>query len=250
MEQSWPPSRHSSSRTPSPFTTARNLSSPSPSPRHSPTTTTEAIPTGHSAPAHPQSPDDGPDLSASPAGPSSPAVDVRLLEYVSPCDAHLICPICHCPLEKPARLDCDHVFCSECLERAVAEQTSRGRARTCPSCRRALDHHGDDNGTHRRRSMPRILLRMLDDLVVRCPNHAAGCGANVTRGEVVQHVKAYCGYTAVECAAGACSLSVLRKDREKGCDHYPVSCEHCAELLLRKDMPVSNRRREVGCCDH
>lgn len=176
-------------------------------------------------------------LAAGSLGPSPspsrrrPKIDVRLLDYVSHCDNNLTCLICHAPFCRPTRLQCDHIFCRDCLRQSF--DSRRLSVRTCPVCRSPVDF---ENSKPKTRSMPRLMLQMLDELVVRCPNHEAGCKAEAKRGDVQHHVDLYCDYTIVECPAEGCSLGIARKDRRKGCLHGSVACEDCSAIVMEKDL--------------
>lgn len=85
--------------------------------------------------------------------------------------------------------------------------------------------------------MPRILDRMLDDLMVRCPLKDEGCNEQVQRCEVQQHVDKKCAYSEVECPAENCMLSTLRKDAEKQrCLHGMLQCEDCNQFFMEQDL--------------
>ena len=100
----------------------------------------------------------------------------------------------------------------------------------CPSCRR-MTHASEIT------SMPKILDRMLDDLMVRCPLKDEGCNEQVQRCDVQQHVDKKCAYSEVECPAESCMLSILRKDLEKQrCLHEMVECEDCNGFFMERDL--------------
>lgn len=160
--------------------------------------------------------------------PFSNAVDFRSLEYVGSYDHNLMCAICHCPFVEPARLDCDHVFCRDCINQALMHQTRD--AKCCPACR-----------TKTRRistiPVPKIINRILDDLVVRCPFSKEGCAEELPRGAVQDHVDRYCIYSEVECPSDECPYPVQRKDAEKQrCLHSRVRCEYCEVSLIEREM--------------
>lgn len=100
----------------------------------------------------------------------------------------------------------------------------------CPSCRRMFY-------ASEITSMPKILNRMLDDLMVTCPLKDQGCNEQIQRCEVQQHVDKKCAYSEVECPAENCLLSVLRKDMEKQrCLHSMLQCEDCNEFFMERDL--------------
>ena len=167
-------------------------------------------------------------------------VDLRALEYVDSYDHNLIC---HSPLVKPVRLECEHVFCRHCVNEAVYHQ---GRdlgtnSTTCPSCRRNLDH---------RKIVPvtKVLTHILDELRVKCPFKDDGCCEIKPRGDVQDHVDKYCNYAEIECPMKSCSLTLRRKDAQgQQCLHNEVKCQDCEDPLMEKDL--ENHRQhycEVG----
>lgn len=158
------------------------------------------------------------------------APDFQNLDYLADADSNLVCLICHTPFDRPVQLACEHYFCRECLDHAWAPQP-HGR-RSCPTCRRAVETEGDI------RPVPRIIETMLDELLVKCPNHKAGCTWSSQRVNVHDHVMLYCEYTPVMCSAHDCRLPTTQKDFHKGCLHYTVSCDDCHTSLMKKDLEV------------
>ena len=155
-------------------------------------------------------------------------VDLRSLEYVGSYDHNLMCAICHCPFVEPARLDCDHFFCRDCVNQALMHQARD--AKCCPSCRRKT----------RRISIvpvPKIINRILDELPVRCPYAKEGCSEELPRGAVQDHVDRYCIYSEVECPSDECPFTVQRKDAEKQrCLHTLVCCEYCKVSFMERNL--------------
>lgn len=169
-------------------------------------------------------------------------VDLRSLEYVGSYDHNLMCAICRCPFVEPARLDCDHFFCRECVDQALMHQERE--AKCCPACRRKT----------RRISIvpvPKIINRILDELLVKCPFFKEGCAEELPRGAVQDHVDRYCIYAEVECPSDGCRLPVRRKEMEKQrCLHGMVSCEYCEVSLMERELESHQTRcnvRPVPC---
>lgn len=158
----------------------------------------------------------------------NPPVDLRLLDYVSPYDNNLMCPICRCPFVDPVVLnECDHCFCRDCIRQTWnlnTTYTPMGPRGDCPSCRTPAK-------LGPRSATTKILKNMTDELIVKCPKGEEGCKAEVKRGEIQDHINIYCGYALVECVADGCELPLRRKDTIQGCLHYGVSCLDC-----RKEM--------------
>lgn len=173
-----------------------------------------------------------PGLSTRPQRPQLNPVDLRALEYVGTYDHNLMCAICYCPFVSAVRLPCEHVFCLRCVNDAMTISGTgfRPSSVNCPSCRRMT--HASEIA-----SMPKILDRMLDDLMVRCPLKDEGCNEQVQRCEVQQHVDKKCAYSEVACPAEDCMFFVLRKDVEKQrCLHGMLQCEDCNESFMERDL--------------
>jgi hypothetical protein len=161
-----------------------------------------------------------------------PPFDLRLLDYVSQVDSNLLCPICHAPFADPKRLECDHIFCDDCLQ-CTFEQTQRNSStRTCPTCRRELQDK------EKAAPLPRILSYMLDELVVKCPNSSKGCAWSDKRVEVQDHIELYCDLAIVPCPEESCDQTIYFRDSKQGCLHYSIECEDCGTSLMRKDLQV------------
>ena len=178
----------------------------------------------------------------------NPPVDLRLLDYVSPYDDNLMCPICRCPFVEPVALDgCDHCFCRDCIRQCWNNHRNYnplGPRGDCPTCRTPAKL-GPRNATSK------ILVNIVDDLVVKCPKSDEGCKAEVKRGEIADHVGIYCGYALVECIGEDCELPVRRKDAAQGCLHYGVSCLSCRTELQKWKLDVHWQNecpdRQVQC---
>jgi phage FluMu protein Com len=170
---------------------------------------------------------------------STPTVDLHALEYDGPVDENLICPICRVPLVSPVITHCDHVFCHRCLVTAHALNPC------CPVDRLPLRLVSE---TH---TAPKIVHNQLDNLPVKCPNRALGCGLVVARSLVENHVSRYCEKTLVPCPHPSCDKTVARRDVGKGCLHYDVSCEFCDQTLQRAELEEHQEKecpnRKTGC---
>jgi len=151
------------------------------------------------------------------------------MDYVSAVDSNLLCPICHSAFYEPTRLLCDHVFCKDCLQQSFDNR--RSVAKTCPSCRTVVD-------TEKEWTLPvqRIITRMLDELVVTCPNE--GCEDEKCRGEIRAHLDSYCQYTPVPCTGVTCEEFIPRKDANGECLHGLVTCQDCGKEMMAKDIEV------------
>jgi hypothetical protein len=155
-------------------------------------------------------------------------VDLRALDYVDPPNENLICAICASPFVTPMELGCGHIFCKECLYDHL--QSGIQSASRCPKCRRQVDGVSP---------VSTILVHLLDELEVECPNHASGCDLNIKRYTIRDHVKQYCPFTEVPCSSSDCELFIERRHAGEDCLHSYVECGDCLELIMEKDMPVS-----------
>ena len=171
-------------------------------------------------------------------------VDLRSLDYVAPFDHNLMCAICHCPFVTPVKLDCDHVFCQECVNRAMMHQDRESR--TCPTCRSKI-RQGVVT------PVPKIIVRILDELLAKCVFHEEGCTELVTRGAMQDHVDRYCDYSRVPCPLEDCDLKVRRKDADKGCLHSIIECDDCSQSMMEQDLDLHRtkhcKRRKASCPD-
>ena len=167
----------------------------------------------------------------------STGLDMRNLEYVTAFDYNLVCPICHCPFVLPVRLKCDHVFCNDCLLGAWEHQDD---VKTCPTCRRRTN---DQSIT----SVPKIVERILEDLVVKCPMTEVGCTETMTRGALKHHLERYCGYFQVDCPEEGCQQKIQRRFSTAKCLHCIISCPDCEHKVMKKDLDDHiNRLCEVS----
>ena len=168
------------------------------------------------------------DSDALPPKPRTSPVDFRSLEYVGSYDHNLMCAICHCPFVTPVKLDCDHFFCEKCINLALMHQEND--VKCCPTCRRKTSQNSIV-------PVPKIINRMLDELLVRCPAQKEGCAEELVRGTVQHHVDRYCSFSEVECPSDKCSRTVKRADAgKKRCLHNNVRCHYCDLLFMEQDL--------------
>ena len=101
--------------------------------------------------------------------------------------AGLRCAICHDVFVDPVcGVDCQHVFCSSCIDRALTRQSQ------CPLCRLALDP------TQLRQSQP--IQALVNDLEVRCDYRTSGCGWTGRLQDCAAHQAACSVKLTIDCA--------------------------------------------------
>jgi hypothetical protein len=156
-------------------------------------------------------------------------VDLRALDYVESPNESLVCTICAAPFIIPMELGCEHIFCEDC----IYEHLSCGiqSASSCPKCRRPVASL---------KPVPKLLNQLLDELEAECPNKSAGCLQPLKRYTVNDHVNKYCDYEELRCPKSNCSGQIQRRFLGKGCLHTHIECEVCNDLIMEKDLAVSN----------
>ena len=143
----------------------------------------------------------------------SRSVDLRALECITDYDSHLMCPICHVPFVDPVVLDCDHTFCSSCLEEYQAGGQDGLRNR-CPTCRAFLL-----SAAHK---ASRLIVNMCNEIKVKCPNE--DCEDVVARGYIEQHATKECPHQWLECPDSVCGKKVKRRN------YVPEQCIHSSHI--------------------
>lgn len=160
--------------------------------------------------------------------PRSNPVEARSLEYIGSYDSNLMCPICRCPFVDPTKINCDHYFCRICITTALSHQGSGSKS--CPTCRRKTS---EDSVV----AAPKLISRILDELLVKCLYHLKGCPEKMPRGAIQDHIDHYCGFVDIQCPSEKCPLLVRRKDAlRKQCLHHRVHCQYCDELCYVFDI--------------
>ena len=166
---------------------------------------------------------------------SQPTIDLRALEYDVEYDSNLMCPICHVPFINPVVLDCDHTFCSDCLEQYRTAGSSTERSR-CPTCR---SYH---LGGFRRAS--RLIKNMCNDIRVTCPNE--GCKSTMARGCIEQHSTKECPDQDMSCPDVTCTHTTKRKSFvPEQCVHKThIKCECGASIRLGRGESIKHKDGE------
>lgn len=171
------------------------------------------------------------------SGTGDNAIDLRSLEAVSEYNKNLMCLVCHCPFITPTRLRCDHIFCRSCLDDCIKSSSDMNQFTQpseflCPTCRTPT------NATYT--TVPRLVVAMCDDILVKCPYHAEGCTETIQRGHAQVHVDKYCEYRWMPCPDAQCEKKIRKKDlgSEDRCLHTLVDCGQCGESVMELDFEV------------
>ena len=129
----------------------------------------------------------------------------------------LTCPLCLDPFLEPQVTPCDHAFRSSCAASHFRNNPS------CPICRAPCRLEALGKGD-------RTLVKMLDRLKVRCPNHPQ-CPWIGERADVSHHLDTDCDRALIVCPK-RCSSKVVRCLLE---DHFFENAKwHCgnAQMLV------------------
>ncbi|EGD95451.1 hypothetical protein TESG_02932 [Trichophyton tonsurans CBS 112818] len=169
------------------------------------------------------------------SGSGDNAFDLRALEAVSEYNKNLMCLVCHCPFITPTRLRCDHIFCRSCLDDCIKSSSDMNQFTQpseflCPTCRTPT------HATYT--TVPRLVVAMCDDILVKCPYHVEGCTETIQRGHAQVHVDKYCEYRWMSCPDAQCEKKIRKKDlgSEDRCLHTLVDCGQCGESVMELDF--------------
>ncbi|KAF2428900.1 hypothetical protein EJ08DRAFT_719060 [Tothia fuscella] len=163
---------------------------------------------------------------SSESGTYSP-VGLRSLEYVTTPNENLICAICTSPFIKPVELNCQHIFCEECLYDHL--KSGIQSASLCPKCRDPIESLCPTS---------RLLTQLLDELEVVCPNEPCGCKTLHKRYTIHDHVSSYCDFENVPCPAADCERFIPRRLLNGECLHSQLECDECEDLMMEMELEV------------
>ena len=161
----------------------------------------------------------------------------HVYQYRPGVDEALTCPLCDQPLLDPMDCTpCSHTFCCLCLLAHF-----RQVAASCPLDNRAVRVREDV------RQASLSLRRLLDGLIVVCPNNAY-CDRTMTRVDLESHLRYRCRGAPAPCPM-----------RERGCahvgprcqleEHLLDACEHAANFSTgARELWLKARRVSVILC--
>ena len=81
-----------------------------------------------------------------------------------------------------------------------------------------------------------MIMSLVNELVVFCPNSELGCPVTCARYLMEGHLSHDCDFVYVDCTA--CDQKVLRKDVRKECLHQLEECLGCFEQFRKMDQEV------------
>ncbi|RWS12076.1 E3 ubiquitin-protein ligase NRDP1-like protein [Dinothrombium tinctorium] len=90
----------------------------------------------------------------------------------------LICPICTLVLEDPIYTECEHMFCTQCIQLWMGSSATC----RCPVCNCTISND-------QLKSVPRIARNLLNNLSIRCENQMYGCEAICKIEHLQQHLQ-------------------------------------------------------------
>ncbi|KAH9504010.1 hypothetical protein Btru_067539 [Bulinus truncatus] len=139
-------------------------------------------------------------------------------------DDELLCGICMNVLDKPLETPCRHVFCTDCIHKAVMEQQK------CPLCRKKC-----------KKSMLKDVLPLVQNLInkltMKCSNLKNGCLAPIKMEYYLDHLEK-CDFAMIRCCYKECSVQMLRKELEEHekneCFYRHRLCDKGCGLMLAK----------------
>ena len=103
-------------------------------------------------------------------------IDIEMFVHPERISQELICPICHCVVEKPVQTPSEHLFCEDELLEWMTNSD------ICPVTNEPLDPDSI-------RKPGRIIKNMLAALERYCPNRGHGCTWQGTSDRVDEHLK-------------------------------------------------------------
>ncbi|CAG8499185.1 17974_t:CDS:2 [Funneliformis caledonium] len=150
-------------------------------------------------------------------------MDLNSIAYVESVNSNLICCICQTPFVEPVVIDsCGHTFCKDCITRSLSTRS------TCPVDRSHISN------VNELKPAAKIIVNMVNELLVYCPNKNDGCLYQGQRQLLNFHLQEECLFTKLECRNEECREMILKKDLSKhmeSCIARMVKCESCKEIV-------------------
>ncbi|BFZ02894.1 hypothetical protein BsWGS_05934 [Bradybaena similaris] len=147
----------------------------------------------------------------------------ELCKFTPAPDPELICGVCMNVLDTPYETPCRHVFCRECILKAVKEN------KKCPVCRA---HCCTEKQC--KEVLP-LVQNLINKLTMRCDNFDNGCTDLIPKEFFLDHVKS-CGYAMVQCRFKNCGQYMLKRDCENHelntCPYRDRLCENGCGLMI------------------
>ena len=144
---------------------------------------------------------------------------------------NLICAICTEIVRKPCNLPCPHLFCQQCLRRAVKTKN------VCPTCRVKYNPKVLDSiNTH--------VSHSVYALPIKCVNWRMGCdwkGVIGTNEQTIEnHLRSQCKYGGfIKCPdCDDMIRSTNLEEHAQTCLSKIISCEFCAYKASRYDVLI------------
>ncbi|RWS25414.1 hypothetical protein B4U80_13812 [Leptotrombidium deliense] len=103
----------------------------------------------------------------------------RLVNFNEENNKHLICSICWGVLQDALQMDCNHIFCTECLHLLF----ENSMIRRCPTCRQIVERS-------KLKEIPETLKLTIDNLLIKCEYNEKGCNVVMTVDSIASHSNA------------------------------------------------------------
>jgi hypothetical protein len=144
-------------------------------------------------------------------------------------DPTLLCAYCKGVVEEPVAGSCGHLFCKNCLEKALSK-----RQEECPRCEVDLSQLEAKEPTEE-------LVEKLGGLSLQCKHYSEGCESVVGYHALPAHMLQECKFRLVPCEHKGCNEAIPHSELEthmEQCTYRLVECKVCKVCLPRKDMPA------------
>ncbi|XP_070582234.1 TNF receptor-associated factor 2-like [Ptychodera flava] len=192
--------------------------------------------------------------------------------FLQRCPEKYLCSLCTKLLKDPVQTkQCGHRYCRECLEFRIKGSIRNAECKAC----------ADENISNSILSLDQIyndraILREMSDVKVRCVNEGcnwrgtykeydkehfltcpmeeiicenAGCGAEIRRCQLTDHLKTKCAMRLVSCQYCGDQVVFGHLDKHNGkCSRYPTTCQYCKRQLIPREELKRHQDTEKGEC--